>query len=162
MISGTSKVLSKSGPVALQITVNFKKYKKNTGTSLKNMDLGNLRIWKSQNFRKSCVPNLKIFFYESSFFLEYDNMMKWWKVEDDEFLEIHFAGGISWKAWIWIPFRSKTWNENVVNRTNFFIFEQSNPYHQSTYRFPRLHPISAPWRYEGMKLCGYVAIWLSG
>ena len=35
----------------------------------------------------------------------------------------------------------KTWNENVVNRTNFSIFGQGNPYHQSTYRFPPLHPI---------------------
>ena len=29
-------------------------------------------------------------------------------------------------------------------RTNFSIFGQDNPYHQSTYRSPPLHPISAP------------------
>ena len=52
------------------------------GTSLENMDFGNLRIWKSQNFRKSCEPNLKIFLFFMNLrvfiflILEYDNMMK--------------------------------------------------------------------------------------
>ena len=46
------------------------------GTSLENMDFGNLRIWKSQNFRKSCVPNLKMFLFDF-LILEYDNIMKW-------------------------------------------------------------------------------------
>ena len=51
------------------------------GTSLDNMDFGYLRIWKSQNVRKSCVPNLKICFVDLHFLflifliLEYDNMM---------------------------------------------------------------------------------------
>ena len=54
------------------------------------MDFGNLRIWKSQNFRKSCVPNLKILF-EPSFFLEYDKIMKSWKVEDEECPDINFS-----------------------------------------------------------------------
>ena len=30
------------------------------------------------------------------------------------------------------------------NFANFSILEQGNPYHHSTYRFPPLHPISAP------------------
>ena len=73
------------------------------GTSLENMNLGYLRIWKSQKNQKSCVPNLKIVFANLLFFiLEYDNMMKSWKVEDEESPDINFAGGISWKAWIWI------------------------------------------------------------
>ena len=40
-------------------------------------------------------------------------------------------------------FDKKTWKDFVVKRTNFSIFGQCNPYHQSTYRFPPLHPISA-------------------
>ena len=54
--------------------------------------------------------------------------MKTWKVEDEESPEIHFAGGISRKTWIWISFRSKNMKRNFAN---FSIFGQGNPYHQS-------------------------------
>ena len=71
--------------------------------SLENMDFRNLRIWKSQNFRKSCVPNpyfLNIFF--DCLILEYDNMMKSWKVEDEECPDINVPLIKCTKAWIWI------------------------------------------------------------
>ena len=44
--SGTSKILSKYGPVTLPIPVNFtlKNTRKNMETSLENMDFRNLRI----------------------------------------------------------------------------------------------------------------------
>ena len=41
-------------------------------------------------------------------------------------------------------FFQKTWIHFRRKRTNFSIFGRGNPYHQSTYRFPPLHPISAP------------------
>ena len=83
------KIWTRNPPNYCQFT--SKNTRKNMGTSLENMDFGNLRIWKSQNFRKSCVPNLKIFFCEPSFFiLEYDNIMKSWKVEDEESPDINF------------------------------------------------------------------------
>ena len=45
MDSGTSKMLSKSGPVALPIIIKLlQKTQENMGTFLGNMDLGNLRI----------------------------------------------------------------------------------------------------------------------
>ena len=45
MISGTFKMLSKSGPVAIPITTKLlQKIQENMGASLKHMDLGYLRI----------------------------------------------------------------------------------------------------------------------
>ena len=66
MILGTSKISRFFGPVVDPRTpylswIYFKKYKKNQETPLENMDFGYLRIWESQNFRKSCVPGFSIF-----------------------------------------------------------------------------------------------------
>ena len=127
MDSGTSKILSKYVPVALPITTKLlQKIQRNMGTSLGNMDLGYLRIWKSQNFRKSCVPNLNIclfvFFVFDFSILEYDNMRKSWKVEDEESPGINFAGGMSWKAWIWVSFRSKRMKRKCGKSNQVFYF----------------------------------------
>ena len=87
-------------------------------------------IWESENLKISGSPvyrTSRFFSNELSFFLlflilEYDNIMKWWKFEDEEFLEIHFPGGISWKAWIWISFRSKTMKHYFPKTNQLFYF----------------------------------------
>ena len=152
---GTSKISTFFGPVVDPWTpylswIHFKKYKKNIKTSLENMDFGYLRIWKSQNVRKSCVPDFSIFGiskFELSKIWRSENLI----IRNEEFLKIMKSRrrGISWDSFCRRNFLKsldtnlvsikKTWNYFVVKRTNFSIFRQCNPYHQSTYRFPPLH-----------------------
>ena len=116
------------------------------------MDLGYLGIWKSHLFWKSCVPNLKFlcFVYEPSFFVFgflFQNMIIWWNHEKSKtrnLLTFILPADFLQKFEYEFHSDKNTWNEHVVKRTNFSIFGQCNPYHQSTYRFPPLHPISAP------------------
>ena len=54
-------------------------------------------------------------------------MMKSWKVEDEESPDITFAGGISWKAWIWTPFRSKNMKRKCGKSNQLFYFQASEP-----------------------------------
>ena len=54
-------------------------------------------------------------------------------------------------------FDQKTWKDFLPKRTNFSIFGQGNPYHQPTYRFPPLHPISAP---DAPNRCFCFSLWL--
>ena len=76
-----------------------------------SLEIWALDIWESENlnFFESlvyltssfvCSVGLRVFVEFS--ILEYDNMMKSWKVEDEESPGINFAGGISPKSWIWI------------------------------------------------------------
>ena len=144
---GTSKISRFFGPVVDPRTpylswIYFKKYKKNLGTSLKNMDFGYLRIWESQIVQKSCVPDFSI--CEISKFED----SKIWRSEiliirKDEFLKILKSRrrGMTWHSFSihkmyksldanFIPI--KKWIGFVKKRTNFSIFK---------YRLPPLHPI---------------------
>ena len=71
--------------------------RKNQGTSLENMDFGNLRPQFFRNFRKSCVPDFGIFVI-SNF-----EDLKFWRSEfliirNDEFLKLmkNRRRGMSW------------------------------------------------------------------
>ena len=116
-----------------------------------------MEIWEStfSKLSKSCVPdffdfwNFEIWRFEDLKNWNFDNSI-WWILENHEksktrnLLTFILPAEVPPKLGYKFSFDQKTWNEKVVNRTNFFIFGQGNPYHQSTYRFPPLHPISAP------------------
>ena len=111
MILGTSKISNFFGPVVDPRTfylswIYFKKYKKNTGTSLENMDFWYLRIWKSQNFRKSCVPDFGI--------LKFRNLKIWnFEIRRSEILKI----------WIFDNYNMiRLWNDEKSKTRNFLGF----------------------------------------
>ena len=106
----------------------------------------NWKFWNVRNFGNTTCPFLEFLKFRMPDFLI---------IRNDEFLKIMKSRrrGISWHSFCRRNFLKsldlnlvsiKKWNENVVNRTNLFIFGQGNPYHQSTYRLTPLHPISAP------------------
>ena len=107
-------------------------------------------IWESENLKisgKSCVHNLKMCLYEPSSFFVFQNMIIWWNHEKSKtrnLLTLISPAEFLQKLGYEFSFDQKTWIDFVVKRTNFSIFGRGNPYHQSTYRFPPLHPISAP------------------
>ena len=90
-------------------------------------------IWESEKHEVSrspvyltsrccyCFPSFFLFLILLS-----DNIVKSWKVDDEEWPGINFPLIKSTKAWIWISFRSKNMKRNFAN---FFIFGQGNPYH---------------------------------
>ena len=97
------------------------------GTSLENMDFVYLRIWKSQNFRKSCVPNLNIFlnlpFFPFLIFW-FKNMIIWWNDEKSKtrnFLRFISPAEFLQKLGYEFHFDQKTWNTISQKRTNFSI-----------------------------------------
>ena len=110
----------------------------------KNIIYGNLRIEIFENLEnpETLGVHFSIFWNSEFLFL---------KIKSDEFLKFLNSRrrGMTWNSFsidvqmlgYEFSFDQKTWNENVVNRTNLSIFGQCIPYHQSTYRFPPLHQI---------------------
>ena len=94
------------------------------------------------------ISNLEFSFFWIMFddFWSY-SMYFSWKYEESKtrnFLRFISPAEFLEKLGYEFSFDQKTWIDFVVKRTTFSIFGQCNPYHQSTYRFPPLHPISAP------------------
>ena len=122
----------------------------NQGTSPGTM--GKHVLGKSESRKNRNSGNLRCPFlnFGNSEFLDLKDHQKWWNLENHEksktrnlltlILPVEFLQKLGYE----FHFDQKTWNENVVNRTDLSIFGQCNPYHQPTYRFPPLHPISAP------------------
>ena len=81
----------------------------------------------------------RIFFLLFSI-LEYDNMMKSWKIEDEECIEIHFPLINLQKLGYEFHFDQKTWNDCLP--ISLFLSKVIPITNQ--HRFPPLHPISAP------------------
>ena len=71
------------------------------------------------------------------------NSWKSWKSKTRNLLTLLLPAEFLEKLGYEFHFDQKTWIDFVQKRTNFSIFGQCNPYHQSTYRFPPLHPIPA-------------------
>ena len=93
MISGTSRILSKFGPVDLLIiTITFQKIKKFVEWSLVHIIL---RIWKSEKFRN--LGNLRCPLFECWIvdflcsILQNENILKTEKVRDEDRRYIQFA-----------------------------------------------------------------------
>ena len=88
-------------------------------------------IWKSESFRIfemsqtvcAVFRNFELLKFRFFRFWSYEHF-KSWKVEDEDRTMINFGSRKSPKAWIGISYRSKTWNDILVNRTNFSIFKQ--------------------------------------
>ena len=78
-----------------------RKIKENPWQIWENMFYGNLKL---KTFEISETLAVHCEFSNSEFlnfwWLEMMNSWKWWKVEDEEYPAINFAGGISWKSWM--------------------------------------------------------------
>ena len=75
------------------------------------------------------ISNLEFSFFwimfDDFWWYSYVFFMKIWRVEDEEFPGIHFPGGTSPKAWIWISFRSKNMNPFCAKTNQFLYFRAS-------------------------------------
>ena len=131
MISGTSNIWLKSGPVDfLTITKMAQKYKKLMVSSLRIIIFisENIKIWKFSKISKGmptfCSENVFVCFREGNIF---------WKYFEYIFLKIflwRWGSGIYKlsmktfaKAWMLISYLSKTWNINLVNPPKLSIFK---------------------------------------
>ena len=133
MILGTSKFLRFLGPVVDPGTPHFswiylKDTRQNQGSSWEKYDLWKGENWNVRNFRNS--GNLRCPLFEFLKFripdfliIRNDEFLKWWTVEDEESPDINFAGGICWKAWIWISFRSKGMKRFCGKANQLFYFQ---------------------------------------
>ena len=97
-----------------------------------------MKVWRYEGMLIWCVSRFNLSILESG----KDEIWKSWKVEDEEWPDINFPLIRFTKAWIWISIRSKTWNENVVKRTNFSIFKWGNP--QQSPPVTSCHPWAFP------------------
>ena len=80
-----------------------------------------------------------IFEIQNSWIFDNYNMIIWWNHEKSKtrnLLTSIFPAEFLEKLGYEFSFDQKTWNTISQKRTNFSIFRQCNPYHQSTYRFP--------------------------
>ena len=105
------------------------------------LNFRNFEILETLAFHFLNFLNFKIWIFDNK---------KWWILENDEKSKTRNLLTSNLPAEFWqtlgyeFHFFQKTWIHFRRERTNFSIFGRGNPYHQSTYRFPPLHPISAP------------------
>ena len=130
--SGTSKILSNSGPVTLPIPVNLLlKIQEKYGNILRKYG-----FWKSENLKISKFSEVlctepQVFLLRSFrslfcfFVVWFCNMVIWWndeKNEDEECPDINFPLIKCTKAWIWISFLPKNMNPFWAKTNQLFYF----------------------------------------
>ena len=133
MMSGTSKIWSKSGPGhLLTITKMLQKIQGNMESSWTNIVYVNMGLKKSKLFKKMYVLGTILFACFS-----FGSSAVWWKFDyifwkyfcgDEDQNVISFAFIKCTKAWIWVSYLSRTWNGNLVNPPKLCIFKWGNPH----------------------------------
>ena len=107
----------------------FKKYKKNMGSSWKNIIFVNMGHQKFRKFSESVCPRYQfvgcICFVFSPFFMLFFEYIFWkYCYEDEELKTIHFSLLNSTPTWIWVSFMSK---KHEMDFTLNFLFSKNVP-----------------------------------
>ena len=111
MISGTSEILSKSGPGNHPtITKMLQRIQEKYGIIFTKYYFSYLRIWHFENFRKFWKTYPPFFFLKNMFVFSKNIVCG-----DEDWKIINFPLIKSTKVWIGISYLSKTWNINLVN-----------------------------------------------
>ena len=141
MISGTSKILSKSGPVALlTITKTLQRIQENYGIILANFIYVNMGLKKTKMFGDMyvlCTRFVDCFHFFVCFFVNIWLPVLKYFCGDEDWKMINFPLIKCTEAWIWISYLSKTMTYEsgksskfiyfqVRESPNFFIFKQGN------------------------------------
>ena len=128
MISGTSKKMSKSGPVALlSITKMLKKTKEIMESSWKHIIYVNMGLNKNRFFRTDVCPRYHAFlfvFCTFCFLCNFEYILLKYLCGGEDWKMINFPLMKCTKAWIWISYLSKNMKWKFGKSSIFIYFQE--------------------------------------